>query len=58
MEFNKTVGLPTRLSDIGVTVEQVAACAHAMTEDEDIEHYPYKVTEEMILDAVQKLDTI
>lgn len=58
MEFNKTVGLPTRLSDIGVTVEQVAACAHAMTEDEDIEHYPYKVTEEMILDAVQKLVTI
>ena len=58
IEFNKTVGLPTCLSDIDVTVEQVAACAHAMTEDEDVEHYPYKVTEEMILDAVRKLERV
>ena len=56
IEFNKTVGLPTCLSDIDVTVEQVAACAHTMTEDEDVRHYPYKVTEEMILRAVRKLD--
>lgn len=54
--FNKTVGLPVCLSDIGVTLEQVAACASAMTEDEDVEHYPYKVTEEQILEAVKKLD--
>ena len=53
--FNKTIGLPTRLSDMAVTVEDVARCAHAMTLDEDLEHYPYKVTEEMIIEAAKKL---
>lgn len=55
MEFNKTVGLPVRLSDIDVTVDQVAQCAEAMTKDEDLEHYPYKVTREMIIEAAKKL---
>lgn len=54
--FNRTVGLPTRLSEIDVTLEQVAACAESMTKDEDLEHYPYVVTAEMIVDAARKLD--
>lgn len=54
--FNRTVGLPTSLSEIDVTIEQVASCAEAMTKDEDLEHYPYKVTAEMIVDAAKKLD--
>ncbi|MDO5145415.1 MAG: iron-containing alcohol dehydrogenase family protein [Eubacteriales bacterium] len=54
--FNKTVGLPVCLSDIGVTVEQVASCAKLMVEDEDVEHYPYKITEEMIVRAARELD--
>lgn len=54
--FNKTVGLPTCLSDIRVTVEQVASCAAVMAKDEDLAHYPYKVTEEMIIRAARKLD--
>lgn len=55
IEFNRSVGLPVSLSDIGVTVEQLAACASAMVKDEDLEHYPYEVTEEMILKAAKKL---
>lgn len=56
IEFNRSVGLPVSLSDIGVTMEQVAACTATMVKDEDLEHYPYKVTEEMILEAAKKLD--
>lgn len=56
MEFNKTVGLPVSLSDIGVTVEQVESCAGYMVKDEDLIHYPYKVTEKMIIEAAKKLD--
>lgn len=54
--FNRTVGLPTRLSEIDVTIDQVAQCAESMTHDEDLEHYPYKVTAEMIVEAARKLD--
>lgn len=56
IEFNKTVGLPVCLSDIDVTIEQVRACASSMVKDEDLLHYPYKVTEEMIIEAAKKLD--
>ena len=54
--FNRTVGLPTRLSEIDVTIDQVASCAEGMTHDEDLDHYPYKVTAEMIVEAAKKLD--
>ena len=54
--FNRTVGLPVKLSDIGVTVEDVRARAEAMTKDEDLEHYPYRVTAEMIVRAAERLD--
>ena len=54
--FNRTVGLPTKLSEIGVTTEQVAACAEGMTHDEDLIHYPYRVTAEMIINATRQLD--
>lgn len=54
-DFNRKVGLPVKLSDIGVTIDEVRACAPAMTRDEDLEHYPYQVTEEMIIEAAKKL---
>ena len=37
-------------------VEEVAKCAPFMVKDEDLEHYPYVVTEEMIVEAAKKLD--
>ncbi len=36
---------------MGVTVEEVAKCAPFMVKDEHLEHYPYVVTEEMIVEA-------
>lgn len=54
--FNRTVGLPTSLAEIDVTIEQVAQCAEAMTKDEDLEHYPYVVAADMIVEAAKKLD--
>lgn len=54
--FNQTVGLPSKLSDIGVTVEQVAKYASFIVADEDLHHYPYQVTEEMVIEAAKKLD--
>ncbi|MGN1014962.1 MAG: iron-containing alcohol dehydrogenase family protein [Butyricicoccus sp.] len=56
MEFNKTVGLPTRLSELNVTLEQVAEQAESMTRDEDLEHFPYRITADMIVEAARKLD--
>ena len=55
--FNRKVNLPTRLSDIGVTVEDVAKAAPEMVKDADLEHYPYRVTEEMLVEAARYLDT-
>ncbi len=54
-DFNRTVGLPVSLTDLDVTLDQVAQCAPSMVKDEDLDHYPYKVTEEMILEAAGKL---
>lgn len=56
-EFNRKIGLPVSLKDIGITVEDVKKVAGLITEDEDLEHYPYRVTEDMILEAAGKLDT-
>ena len=54
--FNKTVVLLAKLSEVGVTVEEVAKCAPFMVKDEELEHYPDVVTEEMIVEAAKKLD--
>ena len=54
-EFNRRVRLPVCLKDIGVTVEDVASVAGIMVQDEDLRHYPYPVTEEMLVDAARQL---
>lgn len=54
-EFNRKVSLPASLEDIGVTVEDVERVADRIIADEDVEHYPYKLTREMILDAARRL---
>lgn len=56
-EFNRKIGLPVRLRDIGVTIEDVKKVAAVIVRDEDLEHYPYQVTEEMVVKAAEKLDT-
>lgn len=53
--FNKTVDLPTTLTDIEITLADVESVAESMTKDEDLEHYPYKVTADMIINAARKM---
>ena len=53
--FNKSIGLPVSFSEIGITLEDLAKVTKRMTEDQDVEHYPYRLTEEMIRGAAKRL---
>ncbi|MGI6014062.1 MAG: iron-containing alcohol dehydrogenase family protein [Oscillospiraceae bacterium] len=54
--FNKRVNLPTTLEEIGVTFDQFCSVAEQITQDEDLEHYPYRVTVEMLNAAAKRLE--
>lgn len=54
--FNKTVDLPTTLQEVGVTLEDVRSVAERIVCDEDVEHYPYRLTVEQIVEAAKKLE--
>lgn len=56
MAFNKRVNLPNTLEEIGVTLEQFCSVAEQITKDEDLEHYPYRVTVEMLRSAAKRLE--
>ena len=53
--FNQRIGLPTTLRDMGITLSDVEKVADRIARDEDLEHYPYRVTKEMILAAAKEL---
>lgn len=55
-EFHQKIGLPVSLKEIRITLDDVKKVTSAMIADEDLEHYPYQVTEEMILEAARKLE--
>ena len=55
-EFNKSVGLPTRLSDIELTSEEIPALVKASLAMKDIEHNPYKITPDMLAAAFNRLE--
>ncbi len=54
-DFNRTVGLPACLKDAGLTVDDVIRAAPEMVKDADLEHYPYPVTPEMLVEAARRL---
>ena len=54
-DFNRTVNLPTSLSDVDITVDDVRRAAPEILRDADLEHYPYQVTEDMLVRAAEKL---
>ena len=54
--FNKSVKLPTKISDIGITRKQFEDIADNIPDMSDIRHWPYRVTKDMILDAVNYLE--
>ena len=55
-ELNKSIGLPTRLSDIEITPAQWEECLDRIPTMSDVAHYPYKVTRPMLEDAMKTLE--
>ena len=53
--FNQRIGLPVSLKEIGVTPEDLRSVADRVLADEDVEHYPYPLTVDMIMKAAEVL---
>ena len=53
--FNRRIGLPTSFSEIGVSMEDLEKVADRLIADEDVEHFPYPLTAEMVMEAARKL---
>ena len=56
--FNRTVNLPTCLQDASITLDQVERSIPEILADADLEHLPYRITGEMIMEAARKLDKL
>ena len=54
--FNRRIGLPTSFKEIGVTLEELEKVAARLIQDEDVEHFPYPLTVEMVMEAAKKLE--
>ncbi len=54
--FNRSIGLPTRLSDIHAKPEDLPAVAEKALQGIDVRKWPYAVTVEMIVDGIQELE--
>lgn len=54
--FNKSVGLPVCLADIGMDVGELPELVRAAAAMKDIEHNPYVITEDMLADAFMELE--
>ncbi|MBS5725539.1 MAG: iron-containing alcohol dehydrogenase family protein [Clostridiales bacterium] len=54
--FHQKVGLPTKLTQLGIYKEEFLQVAKQASAMKDIEHYPYPVTEEMLIDAFLTLE--
>ncbi len=55
--FCKSVGLPTKLSDLELSEAELPDIIHKTLEMKDISHNPYKITEEMLKEAFEVLET-
>lgn len=55
-KLNKELQLPTSLADIDITEEQWEESMTRIPEMSDVAHYPYKVTKEMLIDAMRKIE--
>ena len=56
LAFNRSIGLPTRLSDIHAKPEDLPAVAEKALQGIDVRKWPYAVTAEMIVDGIQELE--
>ena len=56
LRLNRALGLPTRLSDIGITPEQFEETVTRIPAMSDVRHYPYAVTEAQLHAAWKRLE--
>ena len=56
LALNRSIGLPTRLSDIDITPEQFRETFARVPDMSDVRHYPYRVTTDMLQSAWQRLE--
>ena len=54
--LNKSLGLPLHIKDIDITKEQFEEMITRVGNMSDVAHYPYKVTEEMMLNAMKRIE--
>ncbi len=57
-QFNRAVGLPTKLADVELTLEELPKVVRMAAAMKDIDHNPYKITEEMLTKAFIQLENI
>ncbi|MGN1328485.1 MAG: iron-containing alcohol dehydrogenase family protein [Eubacterium sp.] len=55
-DFNKSIGLPTCLADIEMSETDLDKLVPMVCAMKDIDHNPYKITEEMVLKAFRELE--
>lgn len=59
LRLYRSLGLPTRLADLGLTLEDDFTEVLAATEvNQELRHVPYKVTQELIWNAIVKLEGV
>ena len=56
LAFHRSIGLPTRLSDIHAKPEDLPAVAAKALQGIDVRKWPYEVTAEMIVNGIQELE--
>ena len=56
MRFNRSIGLPTKLSDIHAKPEDVPAVAEKALKGIDVRKWPYEVTVDMIVKGIGELE--
>lgn len=55
-DFNKSIALPTCLADLEMNEDDLDSLVPAVCKMKDIEHNPYKITEEMVFKAFKELE--
>lgn len=55
-KFSRSIGLPTKLSDIHAKAEDLAAVTKKALAGIDVRVYPYEVTEDMIVSGIMEME--
>lgn len=54
-KLNREIGLPVSLKEIEITEDEWEESMNRIPEMSDVAHYPYRVTKEMLRDAMDRL---